>query len=78
MKSNFSFLAEKFPVLYQIGILTEKYLYSDANSCLIKLGMLGETIVNLMLKLDGINPPKIENTHANQNPTFKKRRTFAT
>ena len=72
MKSNFSFLAEKFPVLYQIGILAEKYLYSDANSCLIKLGMLGETIVNLMLKLDGMNPPEIENTHANRIRLLKK------
>lgn len=72
MKSNFSFLAEKFPILSQIGILAEKYLYSDANSCLIKLGMLGETIVNLMLKLDGINPPEIENTHANRIRLLKK------
>ena len=54
MNSNFEFLQDKFPILFQIGTLAEKYLYSDANSCLIKLGMMGETIVNMMLKLDGM------------------------
>lgn len=72
MNSNFEFLQDKFPILYQIGVLAEKYLYSDANSCLIKLGMMGETIVNIMLKLDGINSPDIENTHANRIRVLKK------
>ena len=72
MKTNFDFLNEKFPILYEIGSLAEKYLYSDANSCLIKLGMMGETIVNLMLKLDGTNPPESDNTHANRIRILKK------
>ena len=54
MNSNSEFLQDKLPIIYQIGALAEKYLYSDANSCLIKLGMMGETIVNMMLKLDGM------------------------
>ena len=37
MNSNFEFLQDKFPILYQIGVLAEKYLYSDANSCLINV-----------------------------------------
>ena len=34
--------------------------------------MMGETIVNMMLKLDGIDPPNIENTHANRIHVLKK------
>lgn len=72
MKSNFSFLEKDFTVLAQIGSAAERYLYSDANSCLIKLGMFGETIVNLMLKLDKIDPPAFDNTHANRIRLLKK------
>ena len=48
MYSNFAFLAQDFPVLANFGLLAEKYCYSDSNSCLMKLGMIGETVVNLM------------------------------
>ena len=58
MGSNFDFLNETFPVLAQFGKTAEKYLYSDANSCLMKLGMIGETIVNLMFTYDGIPLPQ--------------------
>ena len=47
--SNFDFLKQKFPVLANLGGLAEKYLYTDPNSCLIKLGMIGETVVNLTI-----------------------------
>lgn len=57
MKSNFAFLKSHFPVLANFGILAEKYCYSDSNSCIIKLGMIGETIVNLMLTYDKIKIP---------------------
>ena len=57
MKSNFAFLEDTFPSLANFGKLAEKYCYSDSNSCLIKLGMIGETIVNLMFKFDKISPP---------------------
>lgn len=55
--SNFAFLEEKFPVLANFGSLAEKYCYSDSNSCLMKLGMIGETIVNLIFKYDRIPLP---------------------
>lgn len=58
MGSNFDFLNETFPVLAQFGKTAEKYLYSDANSCLMKIGMIGETIVNLMFTYDGIPLPQ--------------------
>lgn len=72
MKSNFIFLERAFPVLSQIGCTAEDYLYSDTNSCLIKLGIFGETIVNIMLKLDNIAPPSFDNTHANRIKILKK------
>lgn len=58
MESNFRFLEKVFPVLAQFGKTAEKYLYSDSNSCLMKLGMIGETIVNLMFTYDRINLPQ--------------------
>ena len=63
MRSNFDFINENFPVLAQFGKTAEKYLYSDANSCLMKLGMIGETIVNLMFTYDRICLPQ-ENSAA--------------
>ncbi len=58
MISNFNFLENDFPVLANFGKLAEKYCYSDSNSCLMKLGMIGETIVNLMFTYDKITLPK--------------------
>ena len=61
MNSNFRFLEKDFPVLFNFGQLAEEYCYSDSNSCLMKLGMIGETIVNLMFTYDRISLPT-ENT----------------
>lgn len=72
MGSNFTFLTSAFPVLEQIGSTAEQYLYTDTNSCLIKLGQLGETVVNLMLQLDNLSPPAFDNTHANRIKLLKK------
>lgn len=65
MASNFDFLENTFPVLANFGELAEKYLYSDSNSCLMKLGMIGETIVNLCYTYDHIPLPQ-DNTAANR------------
>ncbi|MDP4162338.1 MAG: type I restriction-modification system endonuclease [Bacillota bacterium] len=72
MNSNFQFLEQTFPVLASLGETAESYLYTDTNSCLIKLGLFGETIVNLMLQLDQIDPPAYDNTHANRIKLLKK------
>ena len=69
MNSNFSFMNNDFPVLAQFGQKAEAYLYSDSNSCLMKLGMIGETIVNLMFTYDRIALP-IENTAVNRITTL--------
>lgn len=61
MGSNFKFLEQEFPVLAELGKTAEAYLYSDSNSCLMKLGMMGETITNLMFTYDKI-PLPTENT----------------
>ena len=72
MKSNFEFLNSHFPVLANFGELAEKYLYSDSNSCLMKLGMIGETIVNLCFTYDKI-PLPYDNTAANRiNDLFRE------
>ena len=55
--SNFDFLQERFPVLANFGSLAEQYCYSDPNSALIKSGMIGETIVNLIFRYDHIEEP---------------------
>ena len=57
MASNFKFLESEFPVLANFGGLAEQYCYTDPNSCLMKLGMIGETIVNLMFTYDKIPVP---------------------
>lgn len=57
MASNFKFLEKEFPVLANFGELAEQYCYTDPNSCLMKLGMIGETIVNLMFTYDKIPVP---------------------
>jgi type I restriction enzyme R subunit len=66
LNSNFTYLQEKWPLLASLGTLAEKYLYTDSNSCLIKLGLFAESIIRLMFTLDGISEPKEENTHANR------------
>ena len=72
MKSNFEFLRDNFPVLASFGQLAEKYLYSDSNSCLMKLGMIGETIINLIFTYDRI-PLPYDNTAVNRiNTLFRE------
>ena len=61
MASNFDFLQKDFPVLANFGRLAEQYCYSDSNSCLMKLGMIGDTIVNLIFTYDHL-PVPYENT----------------
>ena len=55
MADNFSFLKTKFPILAKFGSLAEQYLFTDPNSCLIKLRMLGETVVNLIFRYEKLN-----------------------
>ena len=72
MKSNFEFLNHHFPVLANFGELAEKYLYSDSNSCLMKLGMIGETIVNLCFTYDRIPLPQDNTAAVRINSLFRE------
>lgn len=58
MASNFAFLKQRFPELSEFGEKAEHYVYSDPNACLLKLGMMGETIVNLCFGYDHIPYPQ--------------------
>lgn len=49
-----------------MGELAEQYLYSDTNTCFLKMGLLAEHIVEYMLAYDGIPQPEYDNTHANR------------
>lgn len=70
--SNFDFLASYWAELARIGELAEQYLYSDTNTCFIKMGMLAEHIVEYMLAYDGISEPEYDNTHANRIKLLKR------
>ena len=70
MKSNFEFLHADFPVLAALGLQAETYCFSDPNACLMKLGMMGETVVNLMFTYDKIKLP-YDNTAAARIDTLR-------
>ena len=69
MKSNFQFLKDDFLVLAKFGELAKQYCYNDSTSCLMKLGMIGETIVNLIFTYDWITLPQ-NNTLVNRIDTL--------
>lgn len=64
--SNFQFLESHWTDLAKLGDLSEKYVYSDPNTSIIKQGMLSEVMVKYMLAYDGIAEPAYDNTHANR------------
>lgn len=65
---NFNFLNNKWSDLAKLGELSEKYLYSDPNTSIIKQGMCSEIMVKYMLAYEGISEPEEfdKNTHANR------------
>lgn len=50
---NFTFLENRWSDLARLGELSEKYIYSDPNTSVIKQGMLAEVMVKYMLAYDG-------------------------
>ena len=57
MASNFEFLDRYWPALHQLGSLAEKYLYSDPNACIFKLGAFGERVVEEIFAFENLSVP---------------------
>lgn len=74
MDNNFEFLNKRWPILANLGKLSEKNLYIDSNTAFIKMGMFGELIVTYMMALENIDETsmKYENTHANRIKLLKR------
>lgn len=70
--SNFTFLESRWSDLAKLGDLSEKYVYSDPNTSMIKQGMLAEIMVKYMLAYDGIKEPEYDNTHARRISLLKR------
>lgn len=62
MSSNFIFLEKEFPLLANLGILTEKYIYDDPNASLFKMRLFGEKLVEFLFEAHQLDFP-YENTH---------------
>ena len=72
MTSNFEFLNRYWPVLYQIGSAAENYLFSDANACIYKLGMLGEQVVQEIFLYDHLPFPQYDDSQSERIRILKK------
>lgn len=70
--SNFAFLEKHWTDLAKLGDLSEKYVYSDPNTSIIKQGMLAEVMVKYMLAYDGIPEPDEDNTHSGRIRILKR------
>lgn len=57
MTRNFDFLSSEFPVLASYGNQADGYRLDDPNSALIKVGMIGESVVNLIYDYTGTPLP---------------------
>lgn len=58
--------------LAELCDFSEKYVYSDPNTSIIKQGMLSEVMVKYMLAYNGIAEPEYDNTHANRIRILRK------
>ena len=63
--SNFSYLSEEFPILYNIGQAAELQLNQDAVTCLFKLRQFGEKITEEIFDIHALDFP-YENTFHNR------------
>lgn len=57
MSGNFDFLSKEFPALATFGNQAESYCKDDSNSALIKVGMIGESIVDMIYGFTGVEEP---------------------
>jgi len=69
--SNFKFLMAYWPDMAEIGATAETYLFTDSTACIFKLGLLGERVVNEIVKAEKLNIPN-EETQANKIKVLKR------
>lgn len=62
LAGNFDFLQDEYPALARFGNQADTYRESDANASLIKLGMLGESIVDMIWAYAGMDDSGDVNT----------------
>lgn len=55
--TNFEFLKGNFPSLKNLGSLAETYLHSDPSTAIMKLGILCESVIELIYHYDRVSPP---------------------
>lgn len=74
LASNFDFMKEEFPDLALLGKRAELYCLSDPDSCLYKLGKIGEQIVKRIFrkKLNTLYSDK--DTHYDRIETLRKKK----
>ncbi len=54
LQSNFTFLAQRDPLLAQLGALAERYCLSDPNASLLKLRQFGESVARHLAAVHGL------------------------
>lgn len=62
-KSNFSFLADEFPLLFNLGQAAEFNLYQDPITCLFKLRQFGEKLSELLFEAHHLDFPYDNSFH---------------
>ncbi|AEI49713.1 type I restriction-modification system endonuclease [Runella slithyformis] len=63
MDSNFSFLKDEFPILFNIGVSAENYLHRDPVYCLSKLRLFGEKLTQLLFEEHALEFPRDNSFH---------------
>lgn len=63
-QSNFKFLEEEFPILFNLGLTAEYNLYSDPNITLVKMRQFGEKLAGLIFDNYNIPFPSPDNFNA--------------
>lgn len=58
MASNFAFLHGEFPELEKLGIVAERSLLSDPQTCLMEAALLCESMIRVMCALDHVTLPE--------------------
>lgn len=69
-KSNFSYLENEFPILFNIGQAAEFNLYQDPVTCLFKLRQFGEKLSELLFEKHHLEFP-YENSFHNRLKTLE-------